>query len=463
MPSVVSTTNRFTTGQGYAYDPNGNITGDVDAATGQSRTFTFNGDNKQTEVRNSSNVIIGTYFYDGNGNRVKKVTDAETTIFVYDGLGKLVAEYSTATPPASPTINYTATDTLGSPRVITNGSGQVVSRRDFMPFGEELFADGTYRTTAAKYSTTGFDAVRQRFTGYQRDAETNLDFAEASYYQNAHGRFTAVDPLLASGKSADPQTFNRYVYVMNNPLILVDPTGLQASKNPDEEETVAYIQSLPACGFLCKIRSSIASGFNYLIRSIVGKDNWYNEENIANAERKRGGVQNVDKQVGNGVKNYLNDLNTVTNAVIDNEPTGVGNVVKVTVDNEIGRADGGDLVNAYLGAAVNTATSLAPGGKLLSGGSKLVKHHIFNVFRGNSAKSEVYRQFFKVHGIDVEAFQVLIPEEMHRKFIHAAGNNWTTKWKEFIDANPNATTKEVYQFAGKLMDEFGISGVSFIQ
>lgn len=146
-------------------------------------------------------------------------------------MGKLVAEYSTSTPPQSPTIRYTATDTLGSPRVITNGSGQVESRRDFMPFGEELFADGMYRTTTAKYSTTGFDAVRQRFTGYQRDAETNLDFAEARYYQNAHGRFTAVDPLLASGKSADPQTFNRYVYGLNNPIVLVDPTGLQAATN----------------------------------------------------------------------------------------------------------------------------------------------------------------------------------------------------------------------------------------
>lgn len=54
-------------------------------------------------------------------------------------------------------------------------------------------------------------------------------FAEARMYQNLHGRFTAVDPLLASGKSANPQTFNRYVYVMNNPLIYTDPTGLQAA------------------------------------------------------------------------------------------------------------------------------------------------------------------------------------------------------------------------------------------
>ncbi|MGE3467243.1 MAG: RHS repeat-associated core domain-containing protein [Pyrinomonadaceae bacterium] len=136
-----------------------------------------------------------------------------------------MAEYSTTAPPQNPTTHYTATDTLGSPRVITDGNGQVESRRDFMPFGEELYADGTYRTTAAKYSTTGFDAVRQRFTGYQRDEETSLDFAEARYYKNSHGRFTAVDPLLASGKSADPQTFNRYVYVLNLPLVLIDPNG----------------------------------------------------------------------------------------------------------------------------------------------------------------------------------------------------------------------------------------------
>ncbi len=49
-------------------------------------------------------------------------------------------------------------------------------------------------------------------------------------YENRHGRFTAVDPLLASGKSVDPQTFNRYVYVLNNPLILTDPSGLQAGR-----------------------------------------------------------------------------------------------------------------------------------------------------------------------------------------------------------------------------------------
>ncbi len=221
MPAVDANTNRFQTGQGYQYDFDRNLIQDV-----QGRQFTFDGDNKQVEIRNSASALIGKYFYDGNGKRVKKLTASETVIFVYDGLGKLVAEYSTANPVQSPTVNYTATDPLGSPRVITNKQGEIVSRRDFMPFGEQLAPDTTYRKSALKYNYA--DNVRQKFTGYQRDEESGLDFAEARYYNNNHGRFTAVDPLLASGKSTNPQTFNRYAYTMNRPLILTDPTGLQA-------------------------------------------------------------------------------------------------------------------------------------------------------------------------------------------------------------------------------------------
>lgn len=218
LPQVDPNTNRFQTGQGYAYDPAGNLISDP-----QGRRFTFNGENKQTEVRNAQDQVIGEYRYDGNGKRVKKITASETTVFVYDGLGKLVAELSTAAATPNPTVNYTATDSLGSPRVLTNSRGQVVSRRDFMPFGEELAPDPVYRTASLKYGVG--DNVRKKFTGYERDDETGLDFAEARYYSDAHGRFTAVDPLIASGRSADPQTFNRYVYVMNRPLFFIDPHG----------------------------------------------------------------------------------------------------------------------------------------------------------------------------------------------------------------------------------------------
>ena len=262
-PAVDAATNRFTS-TNFTYDKNGNITADIDPLTSTTRQFVFNGDNKQVEV-NAGSTNIGKYYYDGEGKRVKKVTQTETTIFVYSA-GKLAEEYTTATPPSSPTINYTATDLLGSPRVLTDKWGNVTSRRDFMPFGEEIFADGTNRTTAGKYSNTGEDSVRKRFTGYEKDRETSLDFAEARYYQNLHGRFTAVDPLLASGKSENPQSFNRYVYVLNNPLIFTDPTGLQAAQGAsgatagDEEDGLLFPRAGIA-GELAKARQRTCQSF----------------------------------------------------------------------------------------------------------------------------------------------------------------------------------------------------------
>ena len=159
---------------------------------------------------------------------MKKVVPStgETTIFVYDAAGALAAEYSTATPSADPTTAYLTTDHLGSPRVITDDNGEVISRRDFMPFGEELGAGVGARAANQQYSVVGSDNIRQRFTGYEKDDESGLDFAEARMYKNKHGRFTAVDPLLASANGANPQTFNRYIYTGNNPVNHTDPSGL---------------------------------------------------------------------------------------------------------------------------------------------------------------------------------------------------------------------------------------------
>ncbi len=130
--------------------------------------------------------------------------------------------------------------------MITDSQGNVISRRDFKPFGEEVTPDIGARAAVMAYQPTD-DNVKQKFTGYQKDEETGLDFAEARMYENRHGRFTAVDPLLASGKSANPQTFNRFVYVLNNPLILTDPKGLQAGGGA--YDGAPWIPSLKALAF----------------------------------------------------------------------------------------------------------------------------------------------------------------------------------------------------------------------
>lgn len=65
-----------------------------------------------------------------------------------------------------------------------------------------------------------------QFTGKERDAETGLDFMEARYYSSAQGRFTSPDVMMGKPEwLVDPQRWNRYAYVRNNPLKYIDPNG----------------------------------------------------------------------------------------------------------------------------------------------------------------------------------------------------------------------------------------------
>ena len=66
----------------------------------------------------------------------------------------------------------------------------------------ELYTGAGGRTTQQGYSS---DSVRQKFTGYEHDAETGLEFAEARYYSSSGGRFTSPDPFSGSMELTDPQ------------------------------------------------------------------------------------------------------------------------------------------------------------------------------------------------------------------------------------------------------------------
>jgi RHS repeat-associated protein len=113
-------------------------------------------------------------------------------------------------------VEYYHTDAQGSVRAVTkqvNGQWQVVARYDFMPFGEE---------TAAQ-APSPFNRL---FTGKEKDQETGQDYFGARYYRAGIGRFTTVDPeLRIKDALVDPQKWNRYAYVQNDPLRYVDPDG----------------------------------------------------------------------------------------------------------------------------------------------------------------------------------------------------------------------------------------------
>src|SRR4029077_1799901 len=68
-----------------------------------------------------------------DGRRVQKIAGGTTTTFVYDGFGKLAAEYG-GSPGASGT-QYLTEDHLGSTRLTTDATGNVLHRYDYLPFG----------------------------------------------------------------------------------------------------------------------------------------------------------------------------------------------------------------------------------------------------------------------------------------------------------------------------------------
>ena len=125
-------------------------------------TLSYEAEGRLTQVFDNSRQIQTGYAYDGDGQRVQKTGPGGTTVYVYDALGRLAVEYTAAwSGPAPCTTCYLTYDHLGSVRVVTDGAGHVVSRHDYLPFGEEIAAGQAGRTS--QFGAT--DNVSQRFTG----------------------------------------------------------------------------------------------------------------------------------------------------------------------------------------------------------------------------------------------------------------------------------------------------------
>lgn len=111
------------------------------------------------------------------------------------------------------TVHYYLSDHLNSTSIIVSAGGTVEEESDYYPFGTESII-------------TGPGVNELKFTGKRRDTESQLDYFGARYYGNSSGRFTATDPkILSKQRLFDPQQWNMYSYVRNNPLIFVDPDG----------------------------------------------------------------------------------------------------------------------------------------------------------------------------------------------------------------------------------------------
>ncbi len=220
--SSVNTNNQLQSG--YQYDAAGNVSYDG------VHHYTYDAENRIIQVDSGSTA---TYVYNENGQRVRKSTapGAFTEFFygpnglvqsVYNGSGwpaeyvfagsRLIADYTNGT------TDFVLTDHLGSTRVMTGVNQAVLSNMDYMPFGQQI---------------AGGSATTDKFTGQEYDSESGLYQFPFRYYESPMGRFMTPDPL--GGYLENPQSLNKYAYVLNNPLSLTDPTGLDS-----------YLQCTPA-------------------------------------------------------------------------------------------------------------------------------------------------------------------------------------------------------------------------
>jgi RHS repeat-associated protein len=223
---------------GFKYDGSGNVMDDG------SNQYGYDGEGRLCTVYNKTLLAYTGYAYDGLGNRVAKGTGMNslscdnnfttTSNFVVGSNGEELDELNSSEALFSNVFangqllatyqfpsadwTYVLNDWLGTKRVVANANGARDEYCTGFPFGDNLNCPGAG------------DPSPQHFTGKERDTESGLDYFGARYYGSNMGRWMSPDwdssPVaIPYADRTNPQSFNLYSYVGNNPLSRTDPDG----------------------------------------------------------------------------------------------------------------------------------------------------------------------------------------------------------------------------------------------
>ncbi len=218
----------------FSYDGRGNVIND-----GKVTVNEYDHRNMALNVTTPSGVAL--YNYDDGGNRLAKKVGSTWEYYLHDQAGRELAVIDVNTGKLkqvnlfgndqigsvditwgadSATCNkqYYIKDHLGSIRIAKSSSGSILSARNYYPYGE----------TMQEYQS-GTKNRKYRFTGKERDDETNQDYFGARYYDSELGRWNTVDPMVDKFHG-----LSGYNYCVNNPVALIDPTGKWPSWIHDE-------------------------------------------------------------------------------------------------------------------------------------------------------------------------------------------------------------------------------------
>ncbi len=211
------TTNPWTTAS-MSYDAAGNLTNDGVQSYGYDAT------GQQTSAGTM------TQSYDGDRLRVKKVENSVTTYYLRSSVlgGQVISELNGSgvlqrsyvylgsellAVQQNNQVSWVHQDPVTKSRRITNSSGTVTSTIDLDPWGGET----------SRSSNQAFQP--HRYTSYERDGNGS-DEAMMRRYAGKWHRFVQPDPSAGSYDLTNPQSFNRYAYVQNDPVNFIDPSGL---------------------------------------------------------------------------------------------------------------------------------------------------------------------------------------------------------------------------------------------
>ena len=211
-------------------------------------------------------------------NRIKKTVNGESSYYINDGLRVLneldglgnvnksivAGLEQVAEIDENGIIQYIHTDVLGSTVLITDDQGEVTAEYEYDVFGSVV-------------GKSGLAESNYLFTNQEFDSESELYYYNARYYNPTTGRFISRDPFL--GRDGDVLSRNSYVYVKNNPLKYVDPTG-------EEEKDVFFTQERIAKWN--KNLDKMESGLNFVGDMLTFGQFSKAFENAGNAGKKMG-------------------------------------------------------------------------------------------------------------------------------------------------------------------------------
>jgi len=218
---------------------------------------------------------------------------------VYLG-SQLVAEYENST------TYFAHTDHLGSTRLMTGyPTPSIVECDDYYPYGELI--------------SCGASVTTHKFTGKERDTESNLDNFGARYDSSAMGRFMSPDPLqISKQKLIDPQQWNMYSYTRNNPLRFIDPTGKAIELAGNDEERKKQLQAL---------QKAAGKGGSYLYDNVDKKTGKHYVGIYKNGPDGKGPSFNSINAVTNKLGGIIQDSRVATIQFVDPGTTKAGQEV----------------------------------------------------------------------------------------------------------------------------------------